>query len=65
MADQKNNNDGYKMIVIIGTGLFLLWGFASLQQKILDNSKVLGYIVGPIFMYFIYKIMKTIWPDLW
>jgi len=65
MAEQKGDNEVYKLIVIIGTALFLLWAFASFQQKIYDYSKVLGYIVGPILMYLIYKIIKSIWPDLW
>jgi hypothetical protein len=62
---EKDNNDQYKLIVIIGTGLFLLWGFAAFQEKVSDYSSVLGWIVGPILMYLIYKIMKAIWPDLW
>jgi len=62
---EKDNNEQYKLIVIIGTGLFLLWGFAAFQEKVSDYSSVLGWIVGPILMYLIYKIMKAIWPDLW
>ena len=61
---EKDNNEQYKLIVIIGTGLFLLWGFASFQEKVNDVSIILGIIVGPILMYLIYKIMKAIWPDL-
>ena len=62
---EKDNNDQYKLIVIVGTGLFLLWGFAAFQEKVSNYSSVLGWIVGPILMYLIYKIMKAIWPDLW
>ncbi len=62
---EKDNNEKYKWIVIIGTGLFLLWGFAAFQEKVSEYSSVLGWIVGPILMFFIYKIMKAIWPDLW
>jgi hypothetical protein len=62
---EKDNNEQYKLIVIIGTGLFLLWGFAAFQEKVSGFSSVLGWIVGPILMYLIYKIMKAIWPDLW
>jgi len=62
---EKDNNEQYKLIVIIGTGLFLLWGFAAFQEKVSEFSSVLGWIVGPILMYLIYKIMKAIWPDLW
>lgn len=62
---EKDNNEQYKWIVIIGTGLFLLFGFAAFQEKVSDYSSILGWIVGPILMFFIYKIMKAIWPDLW
>jgi hypothetical protein len=65
MAGQKDDNGIYKLIVIIGTGLFLLWGFATFQEKVSDYSKIIGFIIGPILMYLIYKIMKSIWPDLW
>jgi hypothetical protein len=62
-----NNSDNgiYKLIVIIGVILVLLWGFASMQQDISDSSGFLGFIVGPIFIYFIYKIIKFVWPDFW
>lgn len=65
MTTRKDDNEKYKWIVIIGTGLFLIWGFAAFEEKVNDYSKVLGFIVGPILMYLIYKIMKLIWPDLW
>lgn len=62
---EKDNNEQYKWIVIIGTGLFLLFGFAAFQEKVSDYSSILGWVVGPILIFFIYKIMKAIWPDLW
>jgi hypothetical protein len=62
---QNDNNEKYKLIVIVGTGMFLLWGFAAVQDKVSDYSTILGWIVGPILIYFIYKIMKAIWPDIW
>jgi len=64
MAD-KDGNEKYKLIVIIGTGLFLLWAFASFQEEVMEFSSILGWIIGPVLMYLIYKIMKAIWPDLW
>ena len=62
---EKDNNEQYKWIIIIGTGLFLLFGFAAFQEKVSDYSSILGWVVGPILIFFIYKIMKAIWPDLW
>jgi len=64
MAD-KDDNEKYKLIVIIGTGLFLLWAFASFLEEVMEFSSILGWIIGPVLMYLIYKIMKAIWPDLW
>lgn len=64
MAD-KDNNEMYKVLVIIGTGLFLLWAFASFQEEVSKFSSILGLIIGPILMFLIYKIIKVIWPDFW
>ena len=62
---KNNNNEMYKFIVIIGVGVFLLWKFAAFQSEVSEFSSVLGWIVGPILMYLLYKIIKTIWPEIW
>lgn len=58
-----DDNDKYKLIVVVGTGLFLLWVAASFQQQVSELSVVLGFIVGPILMYLLYKTMKAIFSD--
>lgn len=61
---EKDDNEKYKLIVIVGTALFLLWAFGSFQEKVSNFSSIVGWIIGPILMYLIYKIIKIIWPDL-
>jgi len=65
MSEKKDDNEKYKLIVIIGTGLFLLWVVVTFFEKVNEYSTVLGFIVAPILLYLIYKIMTAIWPDLW
>lgn len=64
MSNNKDNNEKYKLIVIAATGFFLLWIFADFQEKIFDYSDVLGFIIGPIFIFIIIIIMRAIWPEL-
>lgn len=62
---RNDDNEKYKFIVIIGTGIFLIWCFSVFREKVDGYSSILGIIVVPILIYLIYKIMKAIWPDLW
>ena len=63
MSD-KEDNSIYKLIVIVATGLLIVWFFGAIEVKLAGYSAVLGFIVGPILIYATYKIMKGIWPDL-
>ena len=63
MSD-KEDNSIYKLIVIIATGLLILWYFAKIESAVSDYSIILGFIAGPVLLYLGYRIMKAIWPDL-
>ncbi len=55
----------YKFLVIITVAGLLLVFFAYLDYIISGFSKILAFILVPIFTYAIYRIVKGIWPDFW
>jgi hypothetical protein len=56
-------NESYKWIVIIGTGIFLFWATLIVHKKASEYSEILGGLTVPILMYFYYKIMSAFFRE--
>jgi hypothetical protein len=56
-------NEQYKLIVIFGTALLLIFGSASIYYKVREYSPVVAFFVGPLLLFLSYKLMKAIWPN--
>lgn len=65
MTENRNQNEDYKIAVILGVIVFLLWIDKTILELIWGNSKILGFIAAPILLWLVYKIIKAIWPDWW